>query len=131
MYKATTQSIEVEVEPTYLPEHSAPDTNRYVWAYAVTIRNNGDVPVRLRRRHWTITDSNGDVQEVDGVGVVGEQPLLEPGEAFSYTSGCPLTTPSGFMVGQYQMERTDDGSTFLVDVPPFALDMPDARPSMN
>ncbi|UOM36006.1 Co2+/Mg2+ efflux protein ApaG [Acuticoccus sp. I52.16.1] len=130
MYKATTQSIEVEVEPTYLSEHSAPELRRYVWAYSVTITNLGGETVRLRRRHWTITDSNGDVQEVDGAGVVGEQPQLEPGESFSYTSGCPLTTPSGFMVGRYEMERAD-GSSFLVDVPAFSLDLPNTRSSVN
>ncbi|RAI03041.1 Co2+/Mg2+ efflux protein ApaG [Acuticoccus sediminis] len=130
MYKATTAFIDVEVEPTYLPEHSAPEVHRYVWAYTVTIHNRGDDSVRLRRRHWTITNAKGEVQEVDGSGVVGEQPMLDPGDSFTYTSGCPLTTSSGFMVGHYEMER-DDGSMLHVDIPAFSLDMPNARVSMN
>ncbi|ORE91504.1 CO2+/MG2+ efflux protein ApaG [Stappia sp. 22II-S9-Z10] len=130
MYRQTTQSIDVTVEPRYLPEHSAPQANRYVWAYTVTIRNGGLETVQLRRRHWTITNALGQVQEVDGMGVVGEEPRLSPGESFEYTSGCPLTTPSGFMVGRYEMER-EDGTTFSVDIPAFSLDMPDARPLMN
>ena len=130
MYKATTQYIDVVVEPSYLSEHSAPDLHRFVWSYTVTIYNGGADAVRLRRRHWTITNAQGEVQEVEGTGVVGEQPLIESGESYTYTSGCPLNTPSGFMVGRYEMER-EDGTTFLVDIPAFSLDMPDARPLMN
>ncbi|WP_420394417.1 Co2+/Mg2+ efflux protein ApaG [Acuticoccus sp.] len=130
MYQSVTQAIEVSVEPAYLPEHSSPDERRFVWAYTITIRNTGHDTVRLRNRHWTITDANGEVQEVRGAGVVGEQPVLPPGAAFTYTSGCPLTTPSGIMVGRYEMER-EDGQRFLAEVPAFSLDLPDARPSVN
>ncbi len=118
------------VTPRFLAEHSNPDKNRYVWAYAVEIRNHGTDTVRLRARHWIITDATGHVEEVRGPGVVGEQPLLRPGGAFTYTSGCPLTTPSGFMTGSYEMER-EDGSRFLVAIPAFSLDLPDSRPTMN
>lgn len=129
-YRALTHGIEVTVTPRFLSEHSNPEKDRYVWSYTVEIRNVGEEMVRLRRRHWIITDANGRVEEVRGAGVVGEEPLLRPGGAFSYTSGCPLTTPSGFMVGRYEMER-QDGSRFEVDIPPFSLDLPDANPTMN
>ena len=129
-YRATTNGIEVSVRPHFLPEHSDPEKSRYVWAYDVEIRNTGTEPVRLRNRHWVIRDANGHVEEVRGPGVVGEQPLLGPGDAFSYTSGCPLTTPSGFMAGSYEMER-EDGSRFPVEIPAFSLDLPDANPTMN
>ncbi len=125
MYKAITQDIEVTVAPSFLPEHSSPDTRRYVWAYAVEIINHGTEPVRLCARHWIITDANGNVEEVHGPGVVGEQPTLDPGEVYRYTSGCPLSTTSGIMTGQYEMERST-GERFLVDVPPFSLDLPDS-----
>jgi ApaG protein len=130
MYKAVTENIEVRVEPSFLPEHSAPEEGRWVWAYTVEIRNLGEGTVRLRNRHWTITDENGKVEEVRGPGVVGEQPILSPGGTFRYTSGCPLTTPSGIMVGQYEMERAD-GERFMVDIPAFSLDLPDHAPTMN
>ncbi|MEM8855252.1 MAG: Co2+/Mg2+ efflux protein ApaG [Pseudomonadota bacterium] len=130
MYRAVTDQIEVTVEPAFLPDHSAPDANRFVWAYSINIRNLSDDTVRLRNRHWQITDANGKLEEVHGPGVVGEQPVLAPGEAFSYTSGCPLTTPSGIMVGQYEMER-EDGGRFMVDIPAFSLDMPGHTPTMN
>lgn len=125
MYRAITHDIEVTVAPSFLPEHSSPDTCRYVWAYAVEITNHGRDTVRLRSRHWIITDANGYVEEVRGAGVVGEQPTLTPGEVYRYTSGCPLSTTSGIMVGQYEMER-ETGERFLVDVPPFSLDLPDS-----
>jgi ApaG protein len=130
MYKAVTEGIEVKVQPTYLPEHSSPEEHRWVWAYEVEIRNGGDETVRLRNRHWTITDANGQVEEVHGPGVVGEQPTLPPGAEFRYTSGCPLTTSSGIMVGQYEMER-EDGERFLVDIPAFSLDLPDTERTVN
>jgi ApaG protein len=130
MYKAVTRDIEVTVEPDFLPDHSSPEERRWVWAYSVEIRNLGQETVRLRNRHWTITDENGQVEEVHGPGVVGEQPVLRPGGSFSYTSGCPLTTPSGIMVGQYEMERAD-GERFMVDIPAFSLDLPDHVPTVN
>ena len=125
MYRAITHDIEVTVAPSFLPEHSSPDTCRYVWAYAIEITNHSRDTVRLRSRHWVITDANGHIEEVRGAGVVGEQPTLTPGEVYRYTSGCPLSTTSGIMVGQYEMER-ETGERFMVDVPPFSLDLPDS-----
>ena len=130
MYSETTRSIKVTVRPVYLDQHSSPDENHYVWAYHVIIENCGTETVQLRRRHWEITDGFGRLQEVRGPGVVGEEPVLEPGESFEYTSSCPLQTPSGFMVGDYEME-TRSGENFLVRVPAFSLDTPQqqARPN--
>ncbi|MEM6761628.1 MAG: Co2+/Mg2+ efflux protein ApaG [Pseudomonadota bacterium] len=130
MYSATTQSIEVTVAPSFLPEHSSVEKSRFVWAYEVEITNHGTDTVRLRNRHWIITDGNGKVEEVRGPGVVGEQPTLTPGETFRYTSGCPLQTTSGIMVGQYEMERAS-GERFVVDVPAFSLDLPDETRTVN
>ena len=101
MYSKTTRSIKVTVRPFYLDQHSSPDEHRYVWAYHVRIENEGDQTVQLRNRHWRITDAFGRLQEVRGPGVVGEQPVLQPGQSFEYTSSCPLTTPSGMMIGDY------------------------------
>src|SRR5437870_798956 len=123
MYSETTRSIKVTVRPFYLDQHSSPAEGHWVWAYHVRIENEGGETVQLRRRHWQITDSAGRVQEVRGPGVVGEQPVLEPGGSFEYTSSCPLPTPSGFMVGDYEME-TRSGENFLVRVPAFSLDTP-------
>jgi ApaG protein len=123
MYRATTKSITVTVNPVYLEDQSDPDEGHFVWAYQVRIENNGPTTVQLRSRYWNITDANGLVQEVRGDGVVGEQPILEPGDAFEYTSGTPLQTPSGIMVGSYQME-TEDGDWIDVQVPAFSLDSP-------
>ena len=130
MYRAVTEDIEVTVLPTYLAEHSQPDESHYVWAYEIEIRNHGRDTVRLRSRYWRITDAEGHVEEVRGPGVVGEQPTLVPGGAFRYTSGCPLRTVSGIMVGQYEMER-GSGERFVVEIPAFSLDMPGSRPTMN
>lgn len=124
MYRAKTEGIEVTVVPSFLPEHSSVESGRYVWAYRVAIHNAGNEPVQLRSRRWVITDARGHVEEVEGVGVVGEEPVVLPGETFRYTSGCPLTTSSGTMVGQYEMERAT-GERFWIDVPPFSLDLPD------
>ncbi len=123
MYNSNTRAISVTVEPVYLEEHSEPDENHYVWAYHVTIENNGDDTVQLRSRYWRITDANGLTQEVRGPGVVGEQPVLEPGGTFEYTSGAPLGTPSGIMVGAFEMV-SDSGEAFNVDIPAFSLDSP-------
>ena len=130
MYSETTRSIKITVRPFYLEQHSSPDENHYVWAYHVRIENIGAETVQLRNRHWRITDSLGRLQEVRGPGVVGEEPLLAPGESFEYTSSCPLQTPSGFMVGDYEME-THGGERFLARVPAFSLDTPQqqARPN--
>ena len=109
---------------------SAPDEGRYFWAYRVEISNLGEEAVRLRSRHWLITDAYGRTEEVRGSGVVGKQPLLKPGETFAYTSGCPLLTPSGIMVGSYQMQN-EKGETFSVAIPAFSLDVPDAERVVN
>ena len=122
-YATTTREVTVTVETFYLDDQSMPDDNHFVWAYHIRIENNGRETVQLVSRYWHITDSNGNVQEVRGGGVVGEQPVLRPGEAFEYTSGTPLTTPSGIMVGAYQMV-SETGESFDVDVPPFSLDSP-------
>ena len=123
MYRANTRDIEVVVEPFYLEEQSDPDDDRYVWGYRIVISNNSDLTVRLINRYWNITDQNGVVDEVTGPGVVGEQPRLEPGDTYEYSSGCPLDTPSGLMFGHYQME-TDAGEFFDVEIPAFSLDSP-------
>lgn len=123
MYSATTRSIKVTVKPFYLEDQSSPAENHYVWAYHVRIENRGGETVQLRRRHWRITDAMGRMQEVKGAGVVGEQPILGPGQTFEYTSGTPLPTPSGIMVGSYEME-TKAGESFDVAVPAFSLDSP-------
>lgn len=115
----------VSVVPHYLAEQSAPEANHYVFAYTITIRNTGEVAAQLRSRHWIITDGEGRVQEVRGAGVVGEQPVLAPGEAFQYTSGCPLATPVGSMRGSYQCVAAD-GTEFEASIPEFVLSVPHA-----
>jgi ApaG protein len=123
MYTHITKSVTVNVEPVYLEDESEPDRDYFLWAYTISIENQGRDVIRLRSRHWRITDRNGRVQEVRGEGVVGEQPVLSPGESFEYTSGVPLSTPSGIMVGAYVME-TEAGESFTVDIPAFSLDSP-------
>jgi ApaG protein len=115
----------VSAIPQYLAEQSAPDEDQYVFAYTVTIRNTGAVAGQLISRHWIITDADGQVQEVRGEGVVGEQPVLQPGQTYEYTSGCPLTTPVGTMKGSYQCVAAD-GTPFEVPIPEFVLSMPRA-----
>jgi ApaG protein len=123
-YSKTTRGVRVSVRSFYLEDQSQPDDRRYVWAYRVKIENRGRIPVQLLRRTWQITDARGRTQHVHGAGVVGEQPLLEPGESFEYTSGTPLDTPSGFMVGAYHMVDPASGETFDVAIPAFSLDSP-------
>ena len=130
MYKAVTRNIEVMAEPFFLEDRSNPDDNEYFWAYRITIANHSTKPVKLLSRHWRITDATGRVQEVRGDGVVGDQPELAPGDSYQYTSGCPLTTPSGFMVGAYTMTEPD-GETFEIDIPAFSLDVPGDARSVN
>ena len=130
MYRSTTRDISIEVEPFYLAERSEPDESRYVWGYRVTIVNNSDSFIQLLSRYWRITDATGRTEEVRGAGVVGEQPELNPGDSFQYTSGCPLRTPSGFMVGSYTM-RSRNGDLFDVAIPAFSLDLPDNNRSLN
>ncbi|OWJ55902.1 Co2+/Mg2+ efflux protein ApaG [Inquilinus limosus] len=130
MYTAETRAIEVSVEPVYLEDQSSPDENHYVWAYHVRIANHGAERVQLRSRYWRITDEFGRVQEVRGPGVVGVEPVIEPGKVFQYTSGAPITTPSGIMVGTYQME-TPAGERFDVAIPAFSLDSPHRTIRLN
>lgn len=115
--------IEVSVHSDYLPEQSQPGDQRFVFAYTVTIHNKGRAPARLLNRHWVIADANGKVQEVRGEGVVGEQPHLDPGESYRYTSGTVLETPVGSMHGSYEM-LADDGTRFDADIHPFSLATP-------
>ncbi len=124
MYSTTTKNITVSVEPTYLSSESVPEQSVYVWAYKVRIENNGTETMQLKTRHWKITDAYGRTQEVQGPGVVGEQPTLKPGEIFEYTSGTPLSTPNGIMVGTYSMQMTD-GSLMEIAIPAFSLHTPD------
>ena len=130
MYVAVTHRVKVTVEPTFEPERSDPEERRYFWRYDIEIANLGEKPVTLMERHWRITDADGRQQEVRGAGVVGEQPTIEPGEAFRYASGCPLTTPSGLMVGEYRMVDAD-GRSFQVSIPAFSLDSPGAKRVLN
>ena len=130
MYNAATKGIEVTVKPFFLEDQSAPQDRHFVWAYWVRIENCGGETVQLRNRFWKITDGLGRMQEVRGEGVVGEQPVLKPGEAFEYTSGTPLATPSGIMVGTYEME-TEDGDLFDVSIPAFSLDSPHEGAKIN
>ena len=123
MFSKTTNNINVSVKSYYLEDQSEPDEQLYVWAYQVTINNRGQQTVQLKKRYWKITDSNGVNKEVRGAGVIGEQPILRPGEKFEYTSGTPLSTPSGFMEGYYEME-TKDGNKFDASIPLFSLDSP-------
>jgi ApaG protein len=129
-YQAVTRDIKVSVEPSFLDKDSAPADDYYFWAYTVEIANGGSTTVQLLSRHWRITDSEGHTQEVRGPGVVGEQPMLEPGESFRYTSGAPLRTPSGIMLGWYRMEA-EGGETFDVEIPAFSLDSPYASRRVN
>ena len=123
-YEAETRGIRVEVRPLFLEDQSSPDEGRFVWAYRVRVENRGRETVQLLRRTWRITDAHGRVQLVHGDGVVGERPTLEPGEAFEYTSGTPLDTPSGFMAGQYHFVVTASGEMFDAEIPLFSLDSP-------
>ena len=122
-YRAITRGIAVSVEPTYLEANSSPVNTQYFWAYRVTIENQGRETVQLLSRHWMITNARGELTEVKGSGVMGKQPLLEPGESHTYTSGAPLNTPWGMMGGSYQME-SDSGERFDVEIPTFSLDSP-------
>jgi ApaG protein len=130
MYNATTRAIQVTVRPHYQPDQSDPAKSQFVWAYQVRIQNRGSETVQLRSRHWKITDGLGRIQEVRGPGVVGKTPTLRPGDAFEYTSGTPLATPSGFMSGTYQMV-SESGETFDVEIPTFSLDLPSTERRLN
>jgi ApaG protein len=129
-YTANTRGIAVSVEPTYLETRSSPDTSQYFWAYRVIIENQGLETVHLLSRHWMISNARGELTEVKGPGVVGEQPVLKPGESFEYTSGAPLDTPTGMMGGAYQME-SETGERFDIEIPTFSLDRPNQRVFLN
>ncbi len=123
MYERTTNGVVVRVTPSFLAEQSQPDEGRFVWAYTVEIENAGDETVQLIARRWRITDGAGETHDVAGAGVVGEQPILRPGDRFQYTSGAPLATPSGMMEGSYAM-KTAGGDIFNAQIPAFSLDSP-------
>jgi ApaG protein len=123
MYEKITRNICVSVQSFYLEEQSSPEEGRFVWAYRVNIENKSEDTVQLLERHWRITDKLGRIQNIKGPGVVGEQPVLKPGESFEYTSGCPLDTPSGIMAGSYEMGTTG-GECFDIEIPAFSLDSP-------
>jgi ApaG protein len=129
-YVATTRGVRVVVAPRFLPEESKPDQGRFFWAYVVRIENVGEETVRLVSRHWVITDARNRTEEVRGPGVVGETPVLTPGESFEYTSGCPLETASGAMHGSYGMV-TEAGETFDAVIPAFSLHLPEATRRLN
>jgi ApaG protein len=130
MYSSVTEDIKVSVRSEFSPEQSEPSENRYFWTYTIEIANLGARSVQLTHRHWKITNGQGQTEEVRGAGVVGEQPKLKPGQSFTYSSGCPLSTPSGIMVGSYRMVD-DEGRAFEVAIPPFSLDCPYARRVLN
>lgn len=130
MYEAETEGIHISVTPQFLEDQSDAEQNRYVWAYTVRIENHGGDTVQLVNRYWRITNSSGQVQEVRGPGVVGEQPILRPGDSFEYTSGAPLSTPSGIMVGHYEMRR-NGGEGFQAAIPAFSLDSPHEKIRLN
>ena len=130
-YTATTRNIRVGVSTFYLEDQSRPDENKYVWAYRIRITNTGPTTVQLLRRIWHITDAHGRRQRVHGDGVIGQQPTLEPGETFEYTSGTPLDTPSGIMSGQFHMIDTAAGEAFDVTIPTFSLDSPHQPTVLN
>ena len=129
-YKATTRGIEVSVLPTYLEARSSPDNSQYFWAYRVTIENHGQETVQLLNRHWMISNARGELTEVKGAGVVGEQPVIKPGASYEYTSGAPLNTTSGMMGGAYQM-KSETGEQFDIEIPTFSLDRPNQCVLLN
>ena len=130
MYRAITRHIEVTVKPRFLPERSSLENSRFFWAYTIEITNRSTETVQLKTRYWRITDALGRLQEVRGDGVVGEQPVLKPGQSLEYTSGVPLPTPSGFMTGTYGMVGPG-GERFDIEIPAFSLDSPGERRTVN
>jgi ApaG protein len=130
MYRKVTRSIEVKASPRFLADRSSPKNNYYFWAYKIEIANQGSETVQLKTRHWRITDASGRLQEVRGAGVVGEEPILAPGESFEYTSGVPLPTASGFMTGTYGMVSAE-GEKFDIEIPAFSLDAPEGERVLN
>ncbi len=131
MYRAVTRNIEVTVTPRFVSERSSPANGYFFWAYTINIKNLGGETVQLKTRHWRIIDAAGKEQEVNGPGVVGEEPLLKPGQSFEYTSGVPLPTPSGFMHGTYGMITVDQQANFDIEIPAFSLDSAYAERTIN
>lgn len=129
-YQKTTRAISITATPRFLPDESKPEQNRYFWAYTIDIVNEGSTAVQLVARRWQITDGDGRLQEVRGPGVVGEQPVIQPRDSYSYTSGCPLSTPHGIMVGQYEMVD-ESGEPFMADIPAFPLHSPHVKQVLN
>jgi ApaG protein len=130
MYRTVTRQIEVKVTPRFLPDRSSPENGYFFWSYTILLTNQGNETVQLKTRYWRITDAQGRLQEVRGDGVVGEEPVLKPGENYEYTSGVPLPTPSGFMTGSYGMV-TQQGEAFDIEIPAFSLDTPQAERVIN
>lgn len=130
MYSCVTRDIEITVLPEFVPERSDADQGHYFWAYTVEIANQSETTVQVTARHWKITDANGRLEEVKAAGIVGEQPVLKPGETFRYTSGCPLTTSSGIMTGSYQV-IDEGGNSFEIEIPTFSLDSPFTKRVLN
>src|SRR5215469_6157669 len=126
IYETMTRGVRVRVKPAFLDDQPDPEMGRFLWSYTVTIENRGNETVQLLSRYWHITDASGHIQEVSGPGVVGAQPLIEAGQAFEYTSGCPLGTASGAMMGRYQMLAAS-GESFEAEIPPFLLESPHER----
>jgi len=125
-YLQTTGDITVRVQPKFMETDSDPSSGRFLWSYTVEIANGGPYAVQVLSRFWQITDGNGQIEEVAGKGVIGKQPVIEPGDTFSYTSGAPLRTPSGIMGGRYSV-RDDNGTVYDVEIPAFSLDSPHDR----
>ncbi len=130
IYTSTTHNVTVLVTPTFMEHDSDPANHVYLWAYSVTIQNQRQDRITLRSRYWHITDGKGQIEEVRGIGVVGEQPLIKPGEQFNYSSGCPLNTPSGIMLGHY-IVITNSGETLEIEIPTFSLDLPNTSRLLN
>jgi len=130
VYSETTRSIVITVSPTFIANESFPNTGHYTWSYHIEIQNEGKERVQLINRYWNVADANGQVNEVRGEGVVGVQPVLNPGEGFEYTSFVPIPTPFGMMSGTYEMLRTD-GTMFNAVIPAFSLESPDFQASLN
>jgi ApaG protein len=130
MYERITRGIRVAVTPSFLDDQSDPTEDHFLWSYTVVIENTGPETVQLMSRYWHITDGEGHVQEVRGPGVVGAQPVLAPGQSFQYTSGCPLPTASGYMMGRYEM-RSASGEAFEAEIPPFILESPHERRQLH
>ena len=130
-YELVTRGVRIRVLPEYSEDQSSPDEGYYFWTYTIDIMNEGEETVQLKSRIWRITDAQGRTEEVRGPGVVGKTPVIPPGQSFTYTSGCPLATASGIMVGSYQMVSVDTGALFDVAIPAFSLDSPYAVRSVN